>query len=81
MNQPYRKILTTVCMLLHFCSYSYAQLGPWEASPVEATDLERVQVGDRAPDFTLEDINGERVSLSDFRGKKDVVLVFYRGRW
>lgn len=32
-----------------------------------------------APDFTLEDVNGEPVSLSDFRGKRHVVLVFNRG--
>ena len=32
--------------------------------------------GDKAPDFTLKDKNGNDVSLSDFRGKK-VVLYFY----
>lgn len=36
-----------------------------------------LKVGDRAPDFTLTDQNGARVSLSDFRGKKNVVLAFY----
>ncbi|HEY7043875.1 MAG TPA: peroxiredoxin [Nocardioidaceae bacterium] len=30
-----------------------------------------------APDFTLKNTNGEDVSLSDFRGEKNVVLVFY----
>lgn len=33
------------------------------------------QVGDRAPDFTLEDINGQAISLSQFQGKT-VLLVF-----
>ena len=37
--------------------------------------------GTPAPDFTLEDVNGKNVSLSEFRGKKSVVLVFYRGYW
>jgi peroxiredoxin Q/BCP len=32
--------------------------------------------GDAAPDFTLEDGNGHRVSLRDLRGR-DVVLYFY----
>ena len=32
--------------------------------------------GDPAPDFTLQDQNGENVSLSDFRGKR-IVLYFY----
>ena len=32
-----------------------------------------------APDFTLADVNGRAVSLSDHRGEKHVVLVFNRG--
>lgn len=39
-----------------------------------AADL---KVGDRAPDFALPDQNGKVVKLSDFRGKKSVVLAFY----
>ena len=35
-----------------------------------------VQVGSPAPDFTLRDETGAQVSLSDFRGRR-VVLVFY----
>ena len=38
---------------------------------------ERVEVGDLAPDFALPNAAGEMVRLSDFRGKKDVVLFFY----
>ena len=40
-----------------------------------------VGVGDVVPDFTLEDQNGAKVTLSDARGKSPVVLVFYRGYW
>jgi cytochrome oxidase Cu insertion factor (SCO1/SenC/PrrC family) len=36
-----------------------------------------LKVGDRAPDFALEDQNGKTVRLSDFSGKKAVVLAFY----
>jgi cytochrome oxidase Cu insertion factor (SCO1/SenC/PrrC family) len=43
------------------------------------TDLNRVKPGTLAPDFTLEDISGNRFRLSDYRGNKFVVLVFYRG--
>ncbi|MGH9389435.1 MAG: peroxiredoxin [Vicinamibacteria bacterium] len=39
--------------------------------------MKRVGVGDRAPDFKLEAHNGEKVSLTDYRGKKTVVLYFY----
>jgi len=33
--------------------------------------------GDEAPDFTLPDTDGKPVKLSDFRGKKPVVLAFF----
>jgi thioredoxin-dependent peroxiredoxin len=35
------------------------------------------RVGDPAPDFTLPATTGELVSLSDFRGRAEVVLFFY----
>jgi peroxiredoxin len=35
--------------------------------------------GHPAPDFTLTDTSGNQVSLSQFTGKKAVVLVFNRG--
>jgi peroxiredoxin len=35
-----------------------------------------IAVGDQAPDFTLRNQDGEKVSLSDFRGRR-VMLVFY----
>jgi cytochrome oxidase Cu insertion factor (SCO1/SenC/PrrC family) len=38
-------------------------------------------VGQPAPDFTLPDSAGRPVSLSDYRGRQPVVLVFYRGYW
>jgi len=37
----------------------------------------KIKVGDMAPDFTLEDQNGNKVSLHQFRGKKNVALAFY----
>ncbi|GAA1854439.1 peroxiredoxin [Actinomadura bangladeshensis] len=36
-----------------------------------------VEVGDEAPDFELKDQHGTPVRLSDFRGERKVVLVFY----
>ena len=58
-----------------------AQLGPKDAFNGPATELERVKVGQSAPDFSLENVEGKPVALSDFRDKKSVVLVFYRGYW
>ncbi len=36
-----------------------------------------LKIGDKAPDFTLQSDTGVEVSLSQFIGKKDVVLYFY----
>jgi peroxiredoxin len=36
-----------------------------------------LKVGDVAPDFTLPDSSNKPVKLSDFRGKKTVVLAFF----
>ena len=38
-------------------------------------------VGRPAPDFTLPDAAGRPVTLSEYRGRKPVLLVFYRGYW
>ena len=70
-----------IFMIFLLISTAYAQLGPKGGAGLSPTELNRVKVGDKAPDFILEDINGSRVSLSDFQSKKNVVLVFYRGHW
>ncbi|WP_275464834.1 peroxiredoxin [Streptomyces noursei] len=36
-----------------------------------------IEVGTEAPDFALRNQHGELVRLSDFRGEKNVVLLFY----
>jgi peroxiredoxin len=36
-----------------------------------------VAVGEAAPDFTLRDQNNEEVTLSEFRGDKAVLVIFY----
>jgi len=44
---------------------------PWAAR------AEALKEGDKAPDFTLKDTNWKDVKLSDYLGKKNVVLAFY----
>jgi peroxiredoxin len=44
-----------------------------QAAPPKTT----LKIGDTAPDFTLPSTTGEKVKLSDFKGKKNVVLAFY----
>ncbi len=57
------------------------KLGPQDGAGLPPADLNRIKVGDAAPAFTLEDQDGKPVQLADYRGKRSVVLVFYRGYW
>lgn len=38
-----------------------------------------VALGKKAPDFTINDFNGQPYKLSEYRGKKHAVLAFLRG--
>lgn len=58
-----------------------AQLGPKDGANLPPTDLERVRVGDIAPDFTLQNLDGQGITLSQVYRDRNVVLVFYRGQW
>lgn len=37
-----------------------------------------LEVGEKAPDFTLRSTSGEKISLSQFRGKRLVLIQFYK---
>lgn len=41
--------------------------------------MPKVNINSTAPDFTLQDYRGNLVSLSHYKGKKNVLLVFNRG--
>lgn len=41
----------------------------------------KVKIGQPAPDFTLPSVSGGKISLSQFRGKKNVVLSFVPAAW
>ena len=58
-----------------------ADLGPADGRDLPGQDTGRVAVGDAAPDFSLLAYSGDVITLSDFRGQKNVVLAFYRGHW
>ena len=44
---------------------------------VGASAATALEVGEKAPDFTLPGTTGEKISLSQFQGKKLVLLEFY----
>ena len=50
--------------------------------PLKPVDSElTVRVGDPAPDFVLPSVSGEKVQLSQFKGRKNVVLSFVPAAW
>lgn len=48
---------------------------------LDETSFGQVSTGDMAPDFSLEDTNGNKWRLSDFKGKKNVVLIWVFADW
>ncbi len=52
---------------------------PGQLKPRDSTL--KVKVGDPAPDFTLPAVSGETVTLSQYRGSKNVVLSFVPAAW
>lgn len=80
-----RKTLTTVATLVVAISCvgeeSNVALGPVDGRDLPPVDTGRVAVGDLAPDFTLASFDRGPMTLSEFRGSREIVLVFYRGSW
>lgn len=52
---------------------------PGELKPIDSQL--KVKVGEPAPDFTLPSLSGEEITLSAFRGNKNVVLSFVPAAW
>jgi len=52
---------------------------PGTLKPVDS--VPKLKVGDTAPDFTLPSVYGEKVSLSQYSGKKNVVISFVPAAW
>ena len=69
MNSRVRALATSVVLtnLLLLCADLVGPV-PAAAEP---------KIGDRAPDFTLPATTGDKISLSQFRGRKIVLLEFY----
>ena len=68
-----KKLLLFFGIISAFTLSAFAQGGSPQPTPPPMT----LKVGDMAPDFTLPDTNGQKVKLSDFRGKNNVVLAFF----
>jgi len=52
---------------------------PGNLKPIDS--VLKVKVGERIPDFTLPSISGEKISLHQFKGEKNVVISFVPAAW
>jgi cytochrome oxidase Cu insertion factor (SCO1/SenC/PrrC family) len=71
------KMTARILLSLFFAATALLAFGAGHAQ----TRDKPVGVGEAAPDFTLTDQNGRQHTLSAQRGKRPVILVFYRGHW
>jgi cytochrome oxidase Cu insertion factor (SCO1/SenC/PrrC family) len=70
-------LLTAILAILAFAQQTATTAQQPAATPQPAPPKTHLKVGEAAPDFTLTDTEGKEVKLSDFKGKKNVVLAFY----
>ena len=57
------------------------QLGPVDGHDLPGAAPDRIAIGDVAPDFNLVSYRDDTLSLTDYRGEHEIILVFYRGSW
>lgn len=76
-------VITPLLILVLALSCAPGQTASTQQSqpPAKMARTSPVGIGETAPDFTLEDQRGRRVTLSEARAKGPVVLVLYRGHW
>lgn len=88
-GKKYGSILCTVGLLAIFFWASAAhgrsdayKENIYPVGKLKPTDsVLKLKVGDRAPDFTLQAVRGDKVTLSQYRGKKNVVISFVPAAW
>ena len=74
-----KRSIILAAMVFALAAVSFGQATPTPSPKPAPTPApyDKLKVGDMAPDFTLPDLKGTKVKLSDFRGKNNVVLAFY----
>jgi len=77
------RLLASMVVVGLLVSASFANgLEVFQPGHLKPTDSQlKVKVGDVAPDFELPSIQGNKVRLSDYRGKKNVVISFVPAAW
>jgi peroxiredoxin len=80
-------IITSIIFFILTCVHAYATddnfinltYDPGKLKPIDSNL--KVKAGQEAPDFTLQSISGKKITLSDYRGKKNVLLSFVPAAW
>jgi peroxiredoxin (alkyl hydroperoxide reductase subunit C) len=78
-------VVIVLCLGLIPCAWALSDVykeniyNPGQLKPIDSTL--KVKVGELAPDFTLPSISGELVTLSQYRGKKNVLISFVPAAW
>ncbi|MDJ0830375.1 MAG: redoxin domain-containing protein [Desulfobacterales bacterium] len=80
-------IIVAAVLILNLSSLAWALseaykdniFNPGQLKPIDSTL--KVKVGEPAPDFTLPSVSGKPVTLSQYRGKKNVVISFVPAAW
>ncbi|MEW6068124.1 MAG: peroxiredoxin [Nitrospirota bacterium] len=75
----------TILLFIPITGYSLSEqfngkiYNPGILKPVDSTA--KLKIGDKSPDFSLPSVSGKRVSLSQYFGKKNVVISFVPAAW
>ncbi len=80
-NMLFTILLLFICGSAFGLSEAYKQniYNPGMLKPIDS--VLKVNVGQLAPDFTLPSLSGGKISLSRFKGKKNVVISFVPAAW
>jgi len=84
-----KRFRTSIIFLILFVTSGYAFgmseafknniFNPGQLKPVDS--ILKVKVGDKAPDFALPSLSGDKISLGQFKGEKNVVISFVPAAW
>ena len=78
---PWRRLALWMAAILFTVSGMHTTSPALERGDHRSARSARVLVGQEAPDFALQAPDGTTHRLTELRGKKNVVLVFFRGVW
>lgn len=84
-----KRFRTSIIFLILFVTSGYAFgmseafknniFNPGQLKPVDS--ILKVKVGNKAPDFSLPSLSGDKISLGQFKGEKNVVISFVPAAW